>query len=76
MVCHKGSYLYYIMGGDLLVLGLLDRMHPSKTSIRLQILSCNIVELACTDFVLMCIFSMISGILLRYDIPKGSIACL
>ena len=35
VVCHQGVYLYYIMGGDLLVMGRLDRMTQRKTPIRL-----------------------------------------
>ena len=38
------------------MLGRLDRMPLSKTPIRLQIPTCSIVDLACTDFVPMCIF--------------------
>ena len=67
MVSHQGVYLYRILGGDLLVMGRLDRMPPSKTPIRLQIPSCSIIDLAGTDFVPMCIFYRASGTLLRYD---------
>ena len=38
------------------MMGRLDRMPPRKTPIRLQIASCNIIYLACTDFVQMYIF--------------------
>jgi hypothetical protein len=36
----------HILGGDLLVMGRLDRMPPRKTQICLQILSCYIIYLA------------------------------
>jgi hypothetical protein len=54
----------------------LDRMPPRKTPIRLQILSCNIFYLSCTDFVQMYIFSRVSGILLCSDIRRRQLpAC-
>jgi hypothetical protein len=63
VVYHKGLFLWYTLGSDLVMLGRPGRMTPRRTPIRLQILSYRLIYLRCTDFVQLYIYSMASRIL-------------